>query len=282
VTGQDAPARAESARGEPARPEAAPPGLAVLAVDDELPALEEVAWLLRADPRVGVVLTANGPAEGLRVLESQRLDAVFLDLRMPGLSGLDLARVLGRFSMPPAVVFVTAHDDAAVQAFDVGAVDYVLKPVRRERLAEAVRRVEESVRSPGAGPTGPRADETIAVELAGRTRFVNRRDVLRAEAAGDYARLHTAEGSHLVRVPLATLEERWGPAGFVRVHRSHLVAVHHVTELRSEPGRVVVLVGGEEIVVSRRHTRLLKERLVGESRMGGGPRSSASATAGGP
>lgn len=258
--------------GEPLPP--GPPGLAVLAVDDELPALEEVAWLLRADPRVAVVHTANGPAEGLRLLESQRLDGVFLDLRMPGLSGLDLARVLSRFAAPPAVVFVTAHDDAAVAAFDVGAVDYVLKPVRRERLAEAVRRVEDVVRAAGPAPDAPpAADETIAVELAGRTRFVARSDVLRAEAAGDYARLHTADGSHLVRVPLAALEDRWGSAGFVRVHRSHLVAVSHVSELRTEPGRVVVVVGGVEIVVSRRHTRQLKERLVGASRVGGALRA---------
>jgi DNA-binding LytR/AlgR family response regulator len=251
-------------------------GLVVLAVDDEVPALEEVAWLLRADPRVAVVHTASGPAEALRLLESQRLDAVFLDIRMPGLTGLDLARLLGRFSTPPAVVFVTAHDDAAVHAFDVGAVDYVLKPVRRERLAEAVRRVEEAVRGAGTTPAPAHSDETIAVELAGTTRFVPRSEVLRAEAAGDYARLHTSDGSHLVRVPLATLEERWGTAGFVRVHRSHLVAVQHVTELRSEPGRVVVVVGGVEIAVSRRHTRVLRERLVGAMRGGGAARAGGS------
>ena len=244
------------------------PGLTVLAVDDELPALEEVAFLLRADPRVAVVHTAQGPADALRLLEHSQLDAVFLDIRMPGLSGLDLARVLSRFSAPPAVVFVTAHDDAAVHAFDLRAVDYVLKPVRRERLAEAVRRVQEAVSGSAAGPGPEATDEGIAVELGGTTRFIQRSEVLRAEAAGDYARLHTAGGSHLVRVPLTTLEERWGPVGFVRVHRSHLVALHHISELRSEPGRTSVLVGGVEIVVSRRHTRVLKERLVG-ARTGG-------------
>src|SRR5512139_3500992 len=124
--------------------------LRVLAVDDEVPALAELTYLLRADPRIGNVTDANDPAEALRVLsrmltDGDRLDAVFLDIRMPGLDGLDFTRLLAGFASPPVVVFVTAHDDFAVTAFELGALDYLLKPVRPERLAEAVRRVGEAV-----------------------------------------------------------------------------------------------------------------------------------------
>ncbi|MEV4259529.1 response regulator, partial [Spirillospora sp. NPDC049652] len=124
--------------------------LRVLAVDDEVPALEELSYLLREDPRVGWVGGAGDAASALRDLSrmltaGERLDAVFLDIRMPGLDGLDFTRLLAGFAAPPAVVFVTAHDDCAVAAYELGALDYLLKPVRRERLAEAVRRVAEAV-----------------------------------------------------------------------------------------------------------------------------------------
>src|SRR6266545_3818333 len=152
--------------------------LRVLAVDDEPPALDELAYLLRADPRVASVHTAGDATGALRLLRDLDIDAVFLDIRMPGLDGMELARVLTRFAKPPAVVFVTA------------------------------------------------------------------------------------EGSHLVRVPLATLAERWGDAGFVRIHRSYLVQLRLITELRLAGGAYVVVIDGQELPVSRRHTRELKDRLV--------------------
>ncbi|MFF0724237.1 LytR/AlgR family response regulator transcription factor [Streptomyces sp. NPDC004134] len=252
--------------------------LHTLAVDDEEPALAELAYLLRRDPRVADVQTAGDGQQALlaldRALASGRsVDAVFLDIGMPGLDGLALARLISRFAQPPRVVFVTAHEDHAVEAFALHAADYVLKPVAPERLAEAVRRCAESAAEPapdeqpepaGAPPVDRAAvpDEVISVELAGVTRFVQRSEVLYAEAQGDYARLHTGGGSHLVRIPLATLEERWGAAGFVRIHRSHLVALHHVRELRMEAGRTYVVLGGHALAVSRRHTRQVREMLV--------------------
>ena len=235
--------------------------LTVLAVDDEPPALDELAYLLRADPRVGEVLTAPDATAALKVLDAAAVDAVFLDIRMPGLSGLDLARVLARFAAPPPVVFVTAYDDAAVDAFALHATDYLLKPLRADRLAEAVRRVAE------AGSPEVPAPGSIPVELGGVTRFVPLADVRFVEAQGDYARLHTATGSHLVRIPMAALEERWAAAGFVRVHRSYLVSTAHIGELRVEPGGShVVVVGGRALPVSRRHSRELKDRVVRRAR----------------
>jgi DNA-binding LytR/AlgR family response regulator len=279
------------------------PTLRALAVDDELPALDELAYLLRADGRVASVVTAADATEALRVLRDSEVDVVFLDIRMPGLDGLELARVLRRFAQPPLVVFVTAHDDRAVDAFDLGAVDYLLKPLRAERLAETLRRLlaardkaaaERTEPAPDAGrdeaaggpterpgapterpggpaerPGGPvpeprreEPDEVIPVELAGRTTMLPRSAVRWVEAQGDYARLHTADASHLVRVPLSVLAERWAEAGFVRIHRSYLVALPLIRELRLTATGYVVRIGDQELPVSRRHTRELKDRLV--------------------
>ncbi|MGN6246353.1 MAG: LytR/AlgR family response regulator transcription factor [Motilibacteraceae bacterium] len=242
--------------------------LRVLVADDEQPAREELAWLLRRDDRVDTVRTVASGADVLKALENEPFDAVFLDIRMPGLDGLDVARVLARFTDPPAVVFVTAYDDHAVEAFDLKAVDYLLKPVRDERLTEAVRRVAAAAEPREGTPREAEPeDETIAVELGGVTRFVNRSDVRYVEAHGDYARLHTATGNHLVRVPLTTLEERWREAGFVRIHRSHLVAARHIDEVRFESGRATVRLGDEVLAVSRRHTRALRDQLVRRARV---------------
>ncbi|MFD5281450.1 LytR/AlgR family response regulator transcription factor [Streptomyces rubrogriseus] len=248
--------------------------LRALAVDDERPTLEELVYLLNADPRIGTAEGASDATEALRrinrALESgpggpDAIDVVFLDIQMPGLDGLDLARLLTGFARPPLVVFVTAHEDFAVQAFDLDAVDYVLKPVRRERLAEAVRRAAEqrgaTLPSPRIPVHGPDPDH-ITVELGGVARFVPVDDITHVEAQGDYARLHTVKGSHLVRIPLATLEERWRARGFVRIHRRHLVALRHIGELRLDAGTVSVLVGTEELQVSRRHARELRDLLM--------------------
>jgi DNA-binding LytR/AlgR family response regulator len=236
--------------------------LRVLVIDDEQPALDELGFLLAADERIGEVVTAATATEGLRILRETDVDAVFLDIQMPGLSGLELAEVLGRFKEAPPVVFVTAHEQHAVEAFDLDAVDYVLKPVREERLAEAVRRVIS-----GTGRRPDPADTQIAVERGGVTRFVDRGDVSYVEANGDYARLHTRSGdAYLMRIPLSTLEEDWRSAGFHRIHRSLLVALAHIDELRTEGGRCTVVVGDEELPVARRHTRELRDVLVRRAR----------------
>lgn len=246
--------------------------LRVLAVDDEKPALDELVYLLRAQPAVGEIHAAGDATSALRLLRANPVDAVFLDINMPGLDGMELAGILSEFANPPAVVFVTAHDDKAVAAFDLGAVDYLLKPLREARLAEAVRRIA-AARAATATPeaeAAPEADtnEVIPVELAGVTTLVHRATVSWVEADGDYARLHTSAGSHLVRIPLSALEARWQDAGFLRVHRSYLVALRQVTGLRTVGSGTVVCLRGEgdaaavELPVSRRQVRELKQRLV--------------------
>ena len=253
--------------------------LTVLAVDDEWPALDELSYLLGAQEAVGEVLTAGDATTALRLIKDRpgAIDAVFLDINMPGLDGLELAGVLAAFAHPPAVVFVTAHEDRAVRAFDLGAVDYLLKPLRAQRLAESVRRVLEHREQ--RGPSTPAAsrpdsaadgdtDEVIPVEMGGTTTLVPRSTVNWVEADGDYTRLHTATGSHLVRIPISTLEDRWRDAGFLRVHRSYLVALPLVTGIRTVGSGTVVCLRSVrdgrpvELPVSRRHTRELKDRLV--------------------
>ena len=249
-----------------------PLGLRALLVDDEAPALSELAFLLRRDPRIGEIRTATSGADALRALDARSFDVVFCDIKMPGLDGMDFARVLARFAERPQIVFVTAYDEHAVDAFEVRATDYVMKPVRSDRLTEAVRRVMAARSgSPISGglATGDEAtarpdhaDETIPIELGGVTTFIQRSQVLYAEAHGDYARLHTATGSHLVRISLTTLEDRWGASGFVRIHRSTLVSLPQVTEVRMDRGRCSVRLQGVELQVSRRHTRDLRDRLL--------------------
>jgi len=164
--------------------------LTVLAVDDEAPALDELAYLLGRHPDIGQVYRAGDATSALRELNRRTIDAIFLDINMPGLSGIELAGVLANFSHRPVVVFVTAHDDKAVAAFDVGAIDYLLKPIREDRLDEAVRRVA-AARS-GQPEDGDDDSDVIPAELGGVTHLVPRDSIGWVEAEGDYARLHSA------------------------------------------------------------------------------------------
>lgn len=252
--------------------------ITVLAVDDEAPALDELAYLLGRHPDVAEVFRAGDATSALRELNAHNIDAVFLDINMPGLSGIELAGVLTNFSQPPAIVFVTAHDDKAVAAFDVGAVDYLLKPIRQERLDEAVRRVApaqapnptEAPATQGAhgNHSGETESDVVPAELGGVTHLIPRDSIGWVEAEGDYARLHSASGSHLVRIPLSTLETRWREHGFQRVHRSYLVALRLVAGLRTTGGAVMVRLKANgasppvELPVSRRQARELRDRVV--------------------
>ncbi|MBP2471707.1 DNA-binding LytR/AlgR family response regulator [Crossiella equi] len=253
-------------------------GPRVLAIDDEEPVLLDLLHQLRADPRLGRVDGASSGLAGLRLLakateDGSPPDAVFLDVRMPGVSGPDLARLLARFATPPKLVFVTAHGDFAVTAFELKAVDYVLKPVRADRLAEAVGRVltalaDRGPRSALPPPPRPAADEQITVELGGMTRTVPLTAVRWAEAQGDYVRLHTEGGSHLIRASLAALERRWANAGFVRIHRSRLVALSAISALRVDGGAMSVQVDARVLAVSRRHAGQVRDLLVRQTGSG--------------
>jgi two-component system, LytTR family, response regulator LytT len=251
------------------------PLLRALVVDDEPPAVDELCFLLRGHDDVNVVATAGSATEALRVLDSGEVDVVFLDIDLPDLDGLSVARFLARLAKPPAIVFVTASEQHAIAAFDVRAVDYLLKPLRGDRVTESLRRVRAAL---GIVSSEHRVQPRtrLPVETGGRTVFVERDDVLVVEAARDYVRLHTADRSHLVRVPISVLETEWADVGFLRVHRGFLLALRAVQEIRSSGGQTVVAVVGvvgqpstwREIPVSRTHARELRERLIQRATQG--------------
>jgi DNA-binding LytR/AlgR family response regulator len=235
----------------------------ILAVDDELPALEDLARMLRASPAVAHVDIAASAEEALVALAGGAgVDAVFLDVRMPGLDGLELARVLKRFERPPAVVFVSAHDDFAVDAFELAAVDYLVKPVSRRRLDEAVAR---AARAAGAAAPADPGEEMVAVDAlrGGGTRLLPRSSVLYLQAHGDYVRVASTEGRFLVRARLSELEERWQGAGFTRVHRGFVVNLRRAVEVRPRLNGTAVLVmaDGTEVPIARRQVGELRRKL---------------------
>ncbi|HEY6397978.1 MAG TPA: LytTR family DNA-binding domain-containing protein, partial [Solirubrobacteraceae bacterium] len=205
--------------------------LALLAVDDERSQLEDLARLLRSFPGVEEVECAVDGADALIKASAQQYDAIFLDVRMPDLDGVELGRVLRRFASPPELVFVSAYDHAAVEAFELRAVDYLRKPVSRQRLEEAIDRVAAAVES-GAGANGdrdhrsataPESEMTAVSALrGGATRLIARSSILYVQSHGDFVRIVTADGRYVLRTTLNELEHRWKPYGFVRVHRQYL------------------------------------------------------------
>jgi DNA-binding LytR/AlgR family response regulator len=245
-------------------------GLRVLVVDDEAPAREDLKFLLRDQPAISVVDVAADATEALRLLQGAHYDGMFLDIRMPGLDGLELARLLLQFTDPPLVIFVTAYEGHAVAAFQAHARGYLLKPVSADRLSDAVAQIAEAKRPLPATPATSDGSRTadalpaVPVDVNGRTLMVERADVCWIQANGDYVRLHTVHGgAHLVRLPLALFEERWADHGFVRIHRSYLIALRYVVEIRTgSAGAAVVRVAGQDLAVSRRHAAELKRRLL--------------------
>lgn len=262
--------------------------LRVLAVDDEPLALADLGRMLRASPLVGDVATAGGGEEALDLLSAGAFDLLLLDVRMPGFDGVRLARVVRRFSTPPALVFVTAHESAAVEAFELRAVDYLLKPVGTARLHETLERVRALRVGEGTDPVGvaPAAEpvvpavpaaprpagaeadpELVSVDSVsgGGTRLVRRRSILYVEARGDYVRVVADEGRFLLRARLGDLAERWAPAGFVRVHRGYLANLPRAVELDPQLGGTALLrfPDGSEVPVARREVAGLRRRLRG-------------------
>jgi DNA-binding LytR/AlgR family response regulator len=224
----------------------------VLAVDDERPALEDLARLLAGSPRVAEVDLAADGREALARLGERHYDALFLDVRMPGLDGVELAKVLRSFADPPAVVFVTAYESAAVEAFELRVLDYLMKPVSRARLDEALGRVC------AARGDGDADDEVVPVDVVrGGTRLLRRSSIRYLQAHGDYVRVVSDDGRFLLRGPIGELERRW-PEAFVRAHRAYLVNRARIVELRPAG---LVLDDGSEVPVARRHAAEVRRRL---------------------
>jgi two-component system response regulator AlgR len=231
-----------------------------LVVDDEPLAIERLQLLLARIDGVSLAGTALEGAAALRMVDAVSPDAVLLDIAMPGMDGIDVARALAKVAKPPVVIFVTAFDTFAVAAFDVEAVDYVMKPVSHERLARAVERARERIATRGDEPPegggggggSPHLEEFWVSEARGLVRL-SAAEVDRVSAERDYMRLHVGKRSWLINHTIGKLEEELDPARFVRLHRSAIVRKDFVTGLRrDETGRwYAILADGEEQKVGR-------------------------------
>jgi DNA-binding LytR/AlgR family response regulator len=253
--------------------------LTILAVDDEQTPLQDLARLLRSFAGVHEVECAFGGHDALLKVSSQAYDAIFLDVKMPDLDGVELGRVLRRFASPPQLVFVSAYDSAAVDAFELRALDYLRKPVSRRRLEEALERVAAAVEATEDQPqpqaegngrrvrpaTGAGESEMVAVSAArgGSTRLINRGSILFVQSHGDFVRIVTDDGRYLLRNTLNEIERRWEPFDFVRVHRQYVANLARAVELRPLLGGTaeVAFADGQVIPVARRHVADLSRRL---------------------
>jgi DNA-binding LytR/AlgR family response regulator len=229
-----------------------------LIVDDEAPARSELRYLLAAHPDVQVVGEAASAPEALELARDLRYDVVFLDVEMPGLTGLEAAPLVHERSDPPAIVFVTAHAEYAVDAFAVEAFDYLLKPVDPDRLARVVERLRERTME-NAAPV-----EKIPVVAGGGTELLDFDQIHYAQADGDYSRIHTYDRAYLCTASLGELADRL-PGGFARIHRSYIVNLAKVAAVRrASPDRFRVQLADAartELDVARRQSREIRERL---------------------
>lgn len=230
--------------------------LRVVIADDEPLARSRLRALLADHADVVIAAEAEDAVAALQAIRDERPELVLLDVEMPGCDGVTLARRL-HLTPAPLVVFVTAHADHAVDAFEAGAVDYLLKPFDEARLAATLARVRTALaaRRALAGDTRPDYLERVAVTLGKRTLFIPTASVDWLAASGNYVELHVGSEVHLLRTPLASLEAQLDPRMFVRIHRSYVVRLDAVKELRSVGAgeHRVVLAGGAELPVSPRH-----------------------------
>ncbi|MDP9349367.1 MAG: LytTR family DNA-binding domain-containing protein [Gemmatimonadota bacterium] len=260
-----------------------PRPIRVLVVDDEPLGCRRIVNLLRDQPGVELVGTAEDGDAAVEAIRTTAPDLVFLDIQMPRKTGLDVVQEVGPANMP-ATIFVTAYDQFALRAFDLAAVDYLVKPFDDERFEEAFRRARRKVEleglerlqaqmrallGAGAAPVSPPPPaarqylERITVHMRGKTRVVPVSEIDYITASGVYAELHVGTTSHLIRESMQTLEEQLDPGRFVRIHRSAIVRLELIeTLLRAEGGDYQVqLRGGVRLKVSRYRREELERRL---------------------
>jgi two-component system LytT family response regulator len=247
---------------------------AVLA-DDESLARTKLRQLLSDEPGVEVVGEAANAEETFALVRTSRPQVLFLDIQMPGMDGLDIAAELcsGKSDPPPHIIFTTAHDQYALRAFEVHAVDYLLKPFTRERLSSAVERARKQIllipKQPSAngavGPFSGRYATRIVFKSRGRIIFLPISDIRSITAEENYVRISTPTETHLLRETMARLQEKLDPEVFLRVHRSSIVNLQYVKEVRTETDGEysVVLVTGEKLGMSRSYRARITDLLHG-------------------
>lgn len=237
----------------------------VVIADDEPLARERLRMLLSKEADVQLVAEAGDGREALHACAEHDPDLVLLDIAMPGIDGLEAARHLAAFEPRPAVVFCTAYDAHALSAFDAAAVDYLVKPVRAERLQAALERARTFVAGRDSVANDGRHDgqqrSHLCARLRGSLRLIPVEDVHYLQAEEKYVVVHHARGEDLIEESLKSLEEEFGER-FVRIHRNCLVARHEIVELRREHGgqmHVILRHGSQPLEVSRRCVSQLKD-----------------------
>jgi two-component system, LytTR family, response regulator len=247
-----------------------------LIVDDEPLARERMRTLLNTQSDVEVVGEAKDGAEAVETILGRSPDLVFLDVQMPKLDGFDVIETVGPARMP-AVVFVTAYDQHALRAFEVQALDYLLKPFDADRFEGALRRVRRQLDSQDAGDISrrllalvrdlkserPARSERLVVKSGGRLFFLRADEIDWIEAAGNYVRLHVGTEGHLLRETMNSIEARLNPETFFRIHRCHIVNIERIKELQPwfNGEYVVILRNGARLTLSRGYRERLQERL---------------------
>lgn len=239
--------------------------LNVMIADDEAPARRKLARFLGEHADVAIVAEASNGIDAVDLIGMTNPDLVFLDIHMPDLDGLGVAETLLRAQRAPAIVFVTAFDQYAVRAFEMNALDYLLKPFDRERFDVALGRIRSSL---DARIDATKLAQTLAqlrneeryvrrllIPNDGRSFFVAAREIARLEAEGNTVLVHTERGAHALRATLESLEARLDPAQFARVHRSHLVNIDHIAEIHAwfHGDYKLLMRDGAEIAWSRRY-----------------------------
>ncbi|MGD0443912.1 MAG: LytTR family DNA-binding domain-containing protein [Edaphobacter sp.] len=229
--------------------------------DDEVLARQKLRQLLREEPEIDVVGEGMTASETIDLVRATKPQLLFLDIQMPGMDGFDIATELCSSKSPPAphIIFTTAHDQYALRAFEIHAVDYLLKPFTQERLSSAVERARKEIMLAGqpsntsVGPNGHHYTKRIVFKSRGRIVFLPVSDIRCISAEENYVRISTQNETHLLRETMARLEEKLDPEMFLRVHRSSIVNLQHVKEVRTEADGdyAVVLVNGEKLTMSR-------------------------------
>lgn len=230
-------------------------------VDDEPLAIERLQMLCAREPRISLVGTATDGEAALRLIEALKPDLVMLDIAMPLLDGVGVARAVGRMGLRPAIIFVTAFEGFAVEAFDLAAIDYMLKPVAQDRLARSIDRVEIALSKRPAAAIDDQPAAEAPADWADEFWVPHRSELIRVaasqidriEAERDYMRLHVGAHSYLLHQTISSLEERLDPQRFVRLHRSHIVRRDHIARLRHDGSGVwfACLADGGEIRIGR-------------------------------
>lgn len=231
-----------------------------LVVDDELLARRNLTVLLRRDPDIGSITECESGMAGLQAIRESKPDLVFLDVQMPECGGFDVLELLGG-QLPPAIIFVTAHEEYALRAFESGALDYLLKPFEDARFVRALDRAKDKIAH--YLPLQPQRAGRVVVKEQGQVLFLEIVDIDWVEAAGYYACLHVGSATHVIRRTLSELEGDLGEDRFVRIHRSVIVNLDRVRglELHDSGEYEVVLKSGVRLRLSRRFKKGLQDRL---------------------